>query len=48
MAVPGLKVAMDLTGLTGGLPRPPLLPLDAAGRARVRALLEEAGISVAA
>ena len=47
MAVPGLKVAMDLTGLVGGDPRPPLLPLDAEGRARVRELLTPYGVLVA-
>lgn len=46
MAVPGLKVAMDLTGLVGGPPRPPLLPLDDAGRARVRELLAPLGVLV--
>ncbi|MCU0622914.1 MAG: dihydrodipicolinate synthase family protein [Gemmatimonadaceae bacterium] len=47
LAVPGLKVAMDLTGLVGGHPRPPLLPLDDAGRARVRELLAPHGVLVA-
>lgn len=47
MAVPGLKVAMDLTGLVGGLPRPPILPLDEAGRARVRELLAPHGVLTA-
>lgn len=42
MAVPGLKYAMDCVGLVGGAPRPPLLPLGEADRARVRALLEAA------
>lgn len=43
MAVAGLKYAMDVTGLVGGDPRPPLLPLDDAQKARVRELLGVAG-----
>jgi 4-hydroxy-2-oxoglutarate aldolase len=39
LAVPGLKAAMDLVGLVGGLPRAPLLPLGGLERARVRELL---------
>lgn len=39
LGVPGIKAAMDLAGLHGGAPRPPLLPLDEVGRARVAALL---------
>jgi 4-hydroxy-2-oxoglutarate aldolase len=46
MAVPGLKVAMDMTGLVGGMPRPPLFPLDDAGRARVRELLVPHGVLI--
>ena len=42
LGVPGVKYAMDLAGLHGGAPRAPLLPLDAAGRARVEALLRAA------
>jgi 4-hydroxy-2-oxoglutarate aldolase len=38
---PGLKGAMDLVGLEGGVPRGPLLPLDDAERARVAAVLAE-------
>jgi 4-hydroxy-2-oxoglutarate aldolase len=45
---PGLKCAMDLVGLDGGPPRPPLLPCDAEERARVAALLAAAGVSRAA
>jgi 4-hydroxy-2-oxoglutarate aldolase len=37
--IPGLKAALDLTGLTGGDPRPPLLPLAADARERIRTLL---------
>src|ERR1044071_2738209 len=35
----GVKVAMDLVGLKGGLPRSPLLPLNRADADRVRQLL---------
>jgi dihydrodipicolinate synthase/N-acetylneuraminate lyase len=44
----GLKCAMDLAGLDGGAPRPPLHPCDAAERARVAALLADAGVEVVA
>ena len=40
LGVPGVKAAMDAVGLSGGPVRGPLLDLDAAGRARVAALLE--------
>ena len=39
LGVPGVKAAMDRVGRTGGAPRIPLLPLDSAGRAEVKALL---------
>jgi 4-hydroxy-2-oxoglutarate aldolase len=39
LGVPGVKYAMDRVGRVGGSPRLPLLPLDAAGRAEVDALL---------
>jgi hypothetical protein len=35
---------MDLVGLDGGLPRAPLRACDAGERARVAALLAEAGV----
>ena len=38
--VAGIKAAMDLRGLAGGLPRPPLLPLDEAERASIEAEIE--------
>jgi len=41
---PGLKCAMDLVGLSGGPPRPPLALCDAAERARVAELLVAAGL----
>lgn len=44
MGVPAVKVAMDKVGLRGGAPRGPLLPLDAAGVARVEQLLADAGL----
>ncbi|MBA2683556.1 MAG: dihydrodipicolinate synthase family protein [Gemmatimonadaceae bacterium] len=42
---PGIKVAMDLVGLTGGAPRAPLRPLGAAERERVSTLLGAAGLA---
>ena len=39
LGVPGVKAAMDAVGKVGGVPRMPLLPLDAAGRAEVAAAL---------
>ncbi|HEY0970673.1 MAG TPA: dihydrodipicolinate synthase family protein [Gemmatimonadales bacterium] len=44
LGVPGVKAALDLVGLSGGQPRLPLLPLDGAGRARVRDLLAAAAV----
>lgn len=41
LGVPGVKAAMELVGLHGGPVRGPLLDLDAAGRARVSALMRE-------
>jgi 4-hydroxy-2-oxoglutarate aldolase len=46
LGVPGVKAAMDAVGLHGGPVRGPLLDLDAAGRARVSALMS--GLSAAA
>jgi 4-hydroxy-2-oxoglutarate aldolase len=48
LGVPGVKAAMDLVGLPGGLVRPPLLPLDARQRSSVAALLASAGLEAAA
>ena len=42
--VPALKAAMDLLGLAGGSPRPPLLPVDAPVRDRLRQALSELGL----
>lgn len=39
LGVPGVKAAMDAVGKSGGVPRMPLLPLNAAGRAEVSAAL---------
>ncbi len=39
LGVPGVKAAMDAVGKVGGVPRMPLLPLDAAGRSEVAAAL---------
>lgn len=42
--VPALKAAMELIGLFGGAPRPPLLPADAQMRERLRQALSELGM----
>jgi 4-hydroxy-2-oxoglutarate aldolase len=48
MGVAGVKAAMDVVGLHGGAPRLPLLPLGRADLERVRQLLRDAELSVAA
>ncbi|HEX6533410.1 MAG TPA: dihydrodipicolinate synthase family protein [Gemmatimonadaceae bacterium] len=48
MGVPGVKAALDAVGLHGGAPRPPLLPLPAAQRERVAALIARLGEARAA
>jgi 4-hydroxy-2-oxoglutarate aldolase len=48
LGVAGVKAALDLVGLAGGLVRSPLLPLRAAARERVADLLHAAGLSRAA
>jgi len=42
--VPGLKAAMDMLGLYGGPPRPPLLPLEPVEIERLRTVLTQAGL----
>jgi 4-hydroxy-2-oxoglutarate aldolase len=42
--VPALKAAMDLLGLSGGQPRPPLLPADAGMLERLQQALLELGL----
>jgi 4-hydroxy-2-oxoglutarate aldolase len=42
--VAGVKAAMDLAGYIGGIPRRPLLPLDAAQRAALREMLASEGL----
>ncbi len=42
--VPGIKVAMDMVGLRGGDPRPPLLPVAPAKRDEIRSLLQAGGM----
>lgn len=44
MGVPGIKAALDLLGLHGGAPRPPLEPASQDRIAQVRAILERAGL----
>lgn len=45
LGVPGVKFALDLLGLVGGDPRPPLAPLAEKLRPRVTTALERAGLS---
>lgn len=42
--VPALKAAMDLLGLAGGTPRPPLLPADEPMREQLQQALSELGL----
>jgi 4-hydroxy-2-oxoglutarate aldolase len=42
MGIPGVKAALDLMGLYGGIPRPPLLPATPASIAIARTLLATA------
>lgn len=42
--VPGVKAAVDLLGLRGGTPRPPLPPVAQGDRHRIRELLDAAGL----
>jgi len=44
MGVPGIKAALDLLGLHGGAPRPPLVPAPAARVEEIRGILEAAGL----
>ncbi|MGI8643182.1 MAG: dihydrodipicolinate synthase family protein [Thermomicrobiales bacterium] len=46
--IPGLKVALETVGLTGGLPRPPLQPLNEQDAAEVRRTMREADIGAVA
>lgn len=48
LGVAGVKAALDCVGLRGGSPRGPLLPLGRADADRVRQLLRDAELSVAA
>ena len=45
LGIPGIKVAMDVAGLTGGPVRPPLQDLGSRERARLADMLREAGIA---
>jgi 4-hydroxy-2-oxoglutarate aldolase len=47
MGVPGVKAALDLLGLHGGAPRPPLEPADAVIE-EIRAILATAGLLASA
>lgn len=48
LGIAGVKTALDAVGLTGGAPREPLLPLPRADQERVRQLLRDAELAVAA
>ena len=48
LGIAGVKAAMDCVGLRGGSPRSPLLPLQRPDTERVRQLLRDAGLQVAA
>ena len=41
--IPGLKAAMEIIGLYGGDPRPPLVPLGEADREQIRKILTKTG-----
>jgi 4-hydroxy-2-oxoglutarate aldolase len=43
VGIPGLKAAMDMIGLYGGDPRPPLMPLAEANREELRQILAKTG-----
>jgi len=45
MGVPGVKAALDILGLRGGDPRPPLLPLPPGRVAEVEVALDRAGLA---
>lgn len=45
IGVPGIKHGLDLLGLVGGDPRPPLLPASGSERVAVLAALERAGLA---
>ena len=42
--VPGLKAALEIAGLTGGVPRAPLRPVAPAARESLRPLLQSLGL----
>lgn len=44
VGVPGVKAALDMLGYDGGDPRPPLRPLPAPGREKVRDVLARKGL----
>ncbi|MEK7244013.1 MAG: dihydrodipicolinate synthase family protein, partial [Thermodesulfobacteriota bacterium] len=41
--IPGLKAGMEIIGLYGGDPRPPLMPLKEADREELRKILTQTG-----
>jgi 4-hydroxy-2-oxoglutarate aldolase len=43
--ISGIKAALDMRGYRGAQPRPPLMPLDGAGRAAIASALRAAGVA---
>ena len=41
MGIPGIKYACELNGYYGGIPRPPLLPLNAQDQQEVKMLVAD-------
>jgi len=44
MGVPGVKAALDMLGLHGGVPRPPLAPFPEQRLGEIRKILDKAGL----
>lgn len=44
--IPGTKYALDLLGYQGGLPRPPLLPIEKRGKRDIEKILRELGLDL--
>ncbi|MGH9327518.1 MAG: dihydrodipicolinate synthase family protein [Terriglobia bacterium] len=42
LSIPGIKAALDLSGIRGGYPRPPLAPVGPAARRKIAAALKHA------
>jgi len=44
LSVPGLKAAMDIIGILGGVPRAPLTPVSDEERERIRSVIRQTGL----